>query len=213
MSPDNCVTAQTCAPATDRNLESDCVKIRPSSTAQEIVPFSHTSAHGGGACCYDNGTRESPWVLWYVDLMDELCAEAATAGNESGSAARSDRTSEEQLMRRQTTIDAERAARTPVNPAQDARTNLVDLRVGHKPETVAGETHEWKSGLFKMRQHISAVDDEDLYRELVKVEANPLREMPLAGMNEPQKRRPRQLALHADDAQERLCTPDRHQTA
>ena len=26
-SPDNCLTAQTCAPATDRNLESDCVMI------------------------------------------------------------------------------------------------------------------------------------------------------------------------------------------
>ena len=44
-SPDNCLTAQTCAPVTDCNLESDCVMIRPSSTAQEKVPFSHTSAH------------------------------------------------------------------------------------------------------------------------------------------------------------------------
>ena len=32
---------------------------------------------------------------------------------------------QEQLMRQQTTIDAERAGRTPVNPAQDARVNLV----------------------------------------------------------------------------------------
>ena len=47
---------------------------------------------------------------------------------------------QEQLMRHQTTIDAERAARTPVNPAQNARVNLVDLRVGNKPETFAGET-------------------------------------------------------------------------
>ena len=31
--------------------------IRPSSTAQEKVPFSHTSAHGSGACCCDYGTR------------------------------------------------------------------------------------------------------------------------------------------------------------
>ena len=44
MFPHNCLTAQTCAPATDSNLESDCVMIRPSSTAQEKVPFSHTSA-------------------------------------------------------------------------------------------------------------------------------------------------------------------------
>ena len=37
---------------------------------------------------------------------------------------------QEQLMRQQSTIDAERAARTPVDPSQDARVNLVDLRVG-----------------------------------------------------------------------------------
>ena len=41
-----------------------------------------------------------------------------------------------------------------------------------------------------MRQYIVAVDEE-LYLELVNVEANPLREMPLAGMNEPQRRRAR----------------------
>ena len=61
------------------------------------------------------------------------------------------------------------------------------------PETFAGETHEWKSWSFKMRQYIAAVDEKLL--ELVSVEANPLREMPLAGMNEPQKRRARQLAF------------------
>ena len=67
---------------------------------------------------------------------------------------------QEQLMRQQTTIDAERAARTPVNYAQDARVNLVDLRVGNKPETFAGETHEWKGWSFKMLQYIAAVDEE-----------------------------------------------------
>ena len=38
MSPDNCLTAQTYAPATDRNLESDCVMNRPPSMAQENSP-------------------------------------------------------------------------------------------------------------------------------------------------------------------------------
>ena len=75
-------------------------------------------------------------------------------------------------MRQQTAIDAERAARTPVNPAQDARINLVDLRVGNKPETFAGGTHEWKGWSFKMRQYIAAVE-EKLYAELADVEANP----------------------------------------
>ena len=65
---------------------------------------------------------------------------------------------QEQLMRQQTTIDAERAARTPVDPiAHDARGNLVDLRVGNKPETFAGETHEWIGWSFKMRQCSAAV--------------------------------------------------------
>ena len=116
---------------------------------------------------------------------------------------------QEQLMRQQTTIDAERAARAPVIPAHDARVNLVDFRVGNKPETFAGETHEWKGRSFKMRHYIAAVD-EVLYLELVNVEANPLREMPLAGMNEPQKRRARQLAfmltMHTKDRALQMIT-------
>ena len=64
-------------------------------------------------------------------------------------------------MHQQTTIDADRAARTPVTPiAQDARGNLVDHRVGNKPETFAGETHEWEGWSFKMRQYIAALDEE-----------------------------------------------------
>ena len=109
---------------------------------------------------------------------------------------------QEPLMRQQKTIDAERAARTPVIPAQDVRVNLVDLRVVNKPETFAGETHEWKNWSFKMRRKIAAVDEE-LYLKLVNVEANPLREMHLASMNGPQKSRARQLAfmltMHTED--------------
>ena len=60
-----------------------------------------------------------------------------------------------------------------------------------------------------MRQYISAVDEE-LYMELVDVEANPLREMPLVGMNEPQKRRARQLAfistMHTKDRAFQMIT-------
>ena len=55
---------------------------------------------------------------------------------------------------------------------------------------------------FKMRQYIAVVDEE-LYLELVNVEANPLRDMPLVGMNEPQKRRARH---------KRSSTPDDHET-
>ena len=43
------------------------------------------------------------------------------------------------------TLDADRATRVPVTPiAQDTRAHLVDLRVGNKLETIAGESHEWK---------------------------------------------------------------------
>ena len=60
-----------------------------------------------------------------------------------------------------------------------------------------------------MRQYIAAVDEE-LYLELVNVEADPLREMPLAGMNEPQKRRARQLAfmltMHTKDRALQMIT-------
>ena len=84
---------------------------------------------------------------------------------------------EEQVVRQQTTIDAERASRTPFIPAQDARVNVVDFRVGNKPETFAGETHEWKGWSSEMRLYIAA-EDEELYLELMNVEANPLRELP-----------------------------------
>ena len=112
---------------------------------------------------------------------------------------------QEQLMRQETTIDAERAARTPVNPiAQDARGNVVDLRVVNKPETSAGETHEWKGWSFKMRQYMAAVDEE-LYLELVNVEANLLCERA-------SEKTSKTACVHADDAHERSCTPDGHET-
>ena len=37
-----------------------------------------------------------------------------------------------------------------------------------------------------MRQYIAAVDEE-LFEELTDIEANPLREVPLAGMSDPQR--------------------------
>ena len=159
--------------------------------AQEKVPFSHTSAHGSGACCYVYGTRESPRVFWYVAgiWMEELAQRLQQLETQVGQ-----QRAVIEHQQEKTTIDAERGARTPVIPAQDARVNLVDLRVGNKQETFEGETHVWKSWSFKMRQYIAAVDEE-LYLELVNVEANPLREIPLASMNEPRKRRARQLAL------------------
>ena len=135
------------------------------------------------------GTVVRPW-----NLMEELAQRLQQLETQVGQQRAVIEHQQEQLMRQQTTIDVERAARTPFNPAQDARINLVDLRVANKLETFAGETHEWKGWSFKMRQYIAAVDEE-LYLELVHVEANPLREMPWARMNEPQKRRARQLSL------------------
>ena len=117
---------------------------------------------------------------------------------------------QEQLMRQQTTIDAERATRTPLNPAQDARVNLVDLRVGNKPETFAGETHEWKGWSFKMRQYIAAVDEE-LYREFVNVEANPLRDA-LGRCERALEKTSKTACVHDDNAHERSSTSDDHKT-
>ena len=150
------------------------------------------------------GTLECRW-----SLMDELAQRLQQLETQVGQQRAVIKHQQEQLMRQQTTIDVDRAGRTLVNAAQDARVNLVDLRVGNKPETFAGETHEWKGWSFKMRQYIAAVDEE-LYLKLVDVEANPLREMPLAGMNEPQKRRARQLAfmltMHTKDRALQMVT-------
>ena len=162
--------------------------IRPSSTAQGKVPSS------SGACCCDYGTREFLEVLWSVvgTTVEVLAKRLQQLETQVGQQRAVIEHQQAQLMHQQTTTDADRAARTPVTPvAQDARGNLVDLRVGNKPETFAGEAHEWKSWSFK---YISAVDEE-LYVELVDVEANPLRELPLAGMSEAQKKRARQLAF------------------
>ena len=126
--------------------------IRPSSTAQEKVPFSLTSAHGSGACCCDYGTREFLEVLWSVvgTTVEELAQRLQQLETQVGQQRAVIEHQQDQLMHQQTTIDADRAARTPVTPiAQDARGNLVDLRVGNKPETFAGEAHEWKGWSFK----------------------------------------------------------------
>ena len=66
-----------------------------------------------------------------------------------------------------------------------------------------------KGWSYKMRQYIAAVDEE-LCLELVNVEANALREMALVGMNEPQKRRARQLSfmltMHTKDRALQMIT-------
>ena len=102
---------------------------------------------------------------------------------------------QDQLMYQQEVIDEAGAARIPVHQyAQEHTGKPVDLRVGKKPETFAGEPHEWKGCSFKMRQHIAAVDEE-LYLELVNVEANPLGELFLSGMSDVRKKRTKQLAF------------------
>ena len=71
--------------------------------------------------------------------MEELAQRHA-----SGSTARSDRTSAGSA---DATTNDDRCGQSSTNSsypiAQDATGNLVDLRVGNKPETFAGETHEW----------------------------------------------------------------------
>ena len=118
---------------------------------------------------------------------------------------------QDQLMRQQS-IDADRAARTPVTPiAQDARGNLVDLRVGNKPEAFAGETHEWKGWSFKMRQYSAAVDEELLLGTRECGSESVARDA--LGRNERASEETSETAgVHVDDAHERSRTPDDHET-
>ena len=62
------------------------------------------------------------------NLMEELTQRLQQRETQVGQQRAVIEHQQEQLMRQQTTLDAERAARTPVNPAQEARINLVDLR-------------------------------------------------------------------------------------
>ena len=152
------------------------------------------------------GAVERRW-----NLMEELAQRLQQLETQVGQQRAVIEHQQEKLMRQQTTIDAERAARTPVNLAQDARINLVDLRVGNKPETFAGETYEWKGWSLKMRQYIAAVDEER-YLELVKVEANSLREMPHGWYERASEKTSKTACVHADDAHERSSTSDDHET-
>ena len=138
------------------------------------------------------------------------CAEVAAAGKASGPTACSDRTSAGSADAPTNDDRCGQSSTNSSNPiAQEYIGNVVGLRVGNKPETFAGETHEWKGWPFKMRQYISAVDEE-LHVELVDVEADPLGELPLSGMNEPQKKRARQLAftltMHTKDRPLQMIT-------
>ena len=143
-----------------------------STTAQEKVPFSHLSTLGRGVVV--------------ETTMEELAQRLQQLETQVGQQRAVIEHQQDQLTHQQTTIDADRAARTLVTPlAQEARCNS------------------------KMRQYISAVDEE-LYVGLVDVEANPLRELPMTGMNEAQKKRARQLAfmltLHTKDRALQMMT-------
>ena len=139
-------------------------------------------------------------MLWSVAAtrMEELAQRLQQLETQVGQQRAVIEHQQEQLMHEQTTIDAERAARTPVTAiALDARGNLVGLRVGDKPETFAGETHEWEGWSFKMRQYVAVVDEE-LYIVAI-------------GRNERASEETSETAcVHVDDAHERPSTPDDH---
>ena len=67
---------------------------------------------------------------------------------------------------------------------------MVDLKFERSRRRFAGETHEWKGWSFKMRQYTAAVDEE-LYLELLNVEAFFCEKWFLTIMNEFQRRRAR----------------------
>ena len=83
---------------------------------------------------------------------------------------------QDQLMYQQEVIDEAGAARTPFHQyAQEYKGKPVDLRIGNEPETLAV--------------------DEKLCAELADVEANPLGELSLLGMNDAREKRIKQLAF------------------
>ena len=74
------------------------------------------------------------------NLMEELARRLQQLETQVGQQRAVIEHQQEQLMRQQTTIDAERAARTPVNPAQD---------IGSGNETGRNETGELRHGGWK----------------------------------------------------------------
>ena len=62
---------------------------------------------------------------WY--LMEELAQRLQQLEMQVGQQRAVTEHQQEQLMHQQTTIEANRATRTPVNPAQDARVNVVEM--------------------------------------------------------------------------------------
>ena len=86
------------------------------------VPFSQTSAHGSGACRYDYGSMESR-VYFGTSLEPgwKNMRRGCNSWKRKGGQKRAVIEHQQELQMQQRTIDAERAARTPVNPAQDAR--------------------------------------------------------------------------------------------
>ena len=64
---------------------------------------------------------------------------------------------------------------------------------------------------FKMRQYIAAVDEE-LYPELVNVEANSLREIPFGRYERASEETSEAACVHADDAHVRSSISDDHET-
>ena len=115
---------------------------------------------------------------------------------------------QDQLMRQQSTIDADRAARTPVTPRSQEETLFIsELETSRRRLRV--NRMSGKVGHSRCDSYIAAVDEE-LHLELVNVEANPLREMPFAGMNEHQKRGARQfvfmLTMHSKNPALQMIT-------
>jgi len=71
---------------------------------------------------------------------------------------------------------------------------MVDMRVGNKPDTFTGTSEHWTGWSFKMRQYISALD-EQMHAELLVVDGDPITKRPLSEMTLPTLKRARTLAF------------------
>ena len=106
---------------------------------------------------------------------------------------------QDQLKHQQTTIDADRAARTPVSPiAQDNQRTFGGSQSGEHATTVHGRN-------ARMERLV-----------IHELEATPLQELPMASLSEAQKKRGRQLAfmltMHTKDRAPQMFTKLRDPT-
>ena len=200
-----------------------CAHLRPAVFLRVIVSW----------CLINDSSRKSPIQshvrAWERSLLLRLrnqgvsvgalerrriCTEAATAGNASGSAARSDPVIEhqqEQLMRQRTTIDAERATRTPVKLCPRRQSKLGWPQSWKR----AGDVRGWKTPVGRLVIQNATVHLSGRRRALrgaCGCGSESVSRTALVWQKRAAEETSETACVHADNAYERSSTPDDHET-